>query len=225
MKQKSLPPTLTTLYQTSITCLRIAPLLAGSNKNHIRGKSIAAILLAVFSYVLLPSAAFAHRGAINEVDDCRIKVGFEWIHFTAYTPTLTGSKEYCNTIPQLGPTNLVFDYEGKKLRDVTVEFEITKEPEGTRIFYQEPKKIKTGTVNGEVDFTQFGSGEYLAHVTIVHQGEKLDSHLPFTVGIEPGPEISSYSFLITTLVFIVIIFILIWVAKRKDKQNISSEQA
>ncbi|MFI3156741.1 MAG: hypothetical protein QX199_11350 [Methylococcaceae bacterium] len=36
------------------------------------------------------------------------------------------------------------------MRNLTVEFEVTKEPEGTRIFYLEPAKIKSGTVNGTV---------------------------------------------------------------------------
>jgi hypothetical protein len=33
-----------------------------------------------------------------------------------------------------------------------VEFEVTKEPEGTRVFYQAPEKIKKGTVDAKVDF-------------------------------------------------------------------------
>ena len=78
---------------------------------------------------------------------------------------------------------MVFDYEGKKLRDVFIEFEVTKEPEGTRVYYQPPKQIKTGTVNARIDFSKFGAGDYLAHVTIVHKDEKLDTHLPFSVGI------------------------------------------
>ena len=87
-------------------------------------------------------------------------------------------------IPNVGLTNLIFDYEGKKLRDVSIEFEVTKEPEGTRIFYLEPQKTKSGTVKADVDFSKYGAGDYLAHVTIVHDGEKQDTHLPFVVGAE-----------------------------------------
>nr|WP_305907015.1 hypothetical protein [Methylomarinum sp. Ch1-1]MDP4519732.1 hypothetical protein [Methylomarinum sp. Ch1-1] len=86
-------------------------------------------------------SAYAHRGPADEIDTCRIRVGSEKIHFTAYTPTFTQGTGYCQAIPNIGPTNLVFDYEGHKLRNDTVEFEITKEPEGTRIFHQEPKKL------------------------------------------------------------------------------------
>ena len=146
-----------------------------------RSKSFFCALLIA---ALLPAPVHAHRGTGEEIDSCQIQVGIEKIHFTAYTPTFTQNKEYCKSIPNIGPTNLVFDYEGKKLRNVTVEFEITKEPDGTRVFYQEPKMIKTGTVNGLVDFSKYGAGEYLAHITIVHNNEKLDTHLPFLVGME-----------------------------------------
>ncbi len=134
---------------------------------------------------LLPQSAWAHRGAKNEVDTCRFSVGDDVIHFTAYTPQATGGQGFCHQIPNVGMTHLVFDYEGTKLRETTVEFEITKEPEGVRIFYQEPKVIKKGSVDAQVDFSQHGAGEYLAHVTITYKGEKLDSHLPFSIGVEP----------------------------------------
>ncbi len=157
--------------------------LATSWRNRQTGLfyGLQAVLLLV---LFLPVMDFAHRGVPDEIDACRIKVGYEKIHFTAYTPQFSGSKGYCQFIPDVGLTNLVFDYEGKKLRDVTIEFEITKEPGGERVFYQEPQKIKSGTVNAAVDFARFGKGDYLAHVTIVHKGDKLDSHLPFGIGIE-----------------------------------------
>ncbi len=158
------------------------------------------------SCLLTSSAAHAHRGPANEVDNCRIRVGTEKIHFTAYTPTFTQSTGFCQFIPNIGPTNLVFDYEGHKLRNVTVEFEITKEPDGTRIFYQEPKKIKTGTVNAMVDFSQYGAGDYLAHVTIIHEGEKLDTHLPFAIGVEEESSSGLLKILLPALFIAIMLF-------------------
>jgi hypothetical protein len=142
------------------------------------------VLPALFLTLSFSAPSYSHRGAADEVDVCRIRVGTEKIHFTAYTPTFTQSEGYCRFIPNVGLTNLIFDYEGKKLRDVSIEFEVTKEPEGTRIFYQEPQKAKTGSVKADVDFSKYGAGDYLAHVTIVHDGEKLDTHLPFVIGAE-----------------------------------------
>jgi hypothetical protein len=161
--------------------------------------------------VALPSAVYAHRGASNEVDACNILVGHERIHFTAYVPKFS-NKEYCQLIPHLGATNLVFDYEGKSLRNLTVEFEVTKEPEGTRIFYQEPTKIKSGTVNGVVDFSKFGAGNYLAHVAIVHKDKSMDSHIPFSVvGLEDE---SSDNLPIKSLFIVLLIAAVVYLMKR-----------
>ncbi len=140
--------------------------------------------LMTLAAVALPTgSAWAHGGASVDIDTCRLEVTpGNWMHFTAYTPLLTADTEYCGSIPGLGKTNLVFDYEGKELRYMTVEFEITKEPEGTRVYYQEPKQHKTGSVNAVVDFTKHGAGQYLAHISLINEGKKTDAHMAFTVG-------------------------------------------
>lgn len=131
---------------------------------------------------LIPATLWAHGGGSGvDVDSCRIPVGGFWVHFTAYQPQLTGTTEYCDKIPETGPSTLVFDYEGKALRNMTVEFEITKEPEGTRLFYQAPAAYPTGTVNATINFPE--AANYLAHVTLVNDGQKIDAHIPFKVGV------------------------------------------
>jgi hypothetical protein len=94
---------------------------------------------------------------------------------------------------------LVFDYEGKALRNMTVEFEVTKEPEGSRVFYKEPSTYPTGSANTTINFTEPGS--YLAHVTLVNEGQKVDAHVPFTVGA------SAAGFSTSTYIVIAVILI------------------
>jgi hypothetical protein len=129
---------------------------------------------------LLPVTAWSHGGASVDTDQCRVQVGSQLVHFTAYQPQLTGTTEFCNNIPALGPTTIVFDYEGKALREMTVEFEITKEPEGTRFYYEPPATHSRGTFNSQLNFTD--AGKYLVHVTLVNESQKVDAHIPFTVG-------------------------------------------
>ena len=182
------------------------------------------ILAVLFLSLILPSAASAHRGARNEVDTCRFSVGDEVIHFSAYTPTFTGGTSYCHGIPDIGLTHLVFDYEGKKLRNTTVEFEVTKEPEGTRVYYHEPEKIKKGSVDAKIDFANYGAGDYLAHVTIMYKGEKLDSHLPFSIGVPA--EDSGIPVVIIVAIFLIAIVILAMVVMsflRGKKSDSTSE--
>jgi len=174
------------------------------------------ILIVLLLSLAIPITANAHRGAKNEIDTCRFSVGSEVIHFSAYTPTFSGGEGFCRSIPNVGETHLVFDYEGNKLRQTTVEFEITKEPEGTRIFYQKPEKVKKGSIDAKVNFDEVGAGagHYLAHVTIMYQGEKLDSHLPFSVGIEPEDDGVSFV-LIASIILAIIGFVVFTIMVRK----------
>ncbi len=141
-------------------------------------KSLTALGLLAFS--LLPAASWAHGGASVDTDQCRVQIGSHLVHFTAYQPQLTGTTEFCNAVPEIGPTTVVFDYEGKALRNMTVEFEITKEPEGTRVFYQPPSTHSNGTFNSIVNFTE--AGKYRVHITLVNEGQKVDEHIGFAVG-------------------------------------------
>lgn len=147
---------------------------------HIKFLKSALVAVSILASAVLPSSpAWAHGGAgATTTDTCRVQVGEHWVHFTTYLPMLTGTEEYCTTIPSPGLVNLVFDYEGKALRKMTVEFEVTKEPEGTRMHYQAPNTYPNGTVSAPVNLEP---GKYLAHVTLINEAERIDAHLPFTV--------------------------------------------
>lgn len=144
-------------------------------------------LLGLLSMVLLAlpiSPVWAHGGAAGtDTDQCRIPVGDQWVHFTAYVPSITGDVDYCADISVIGKTNLVFDYEGVKLRKMKVEYEVTREPGGERVFYSEPQAYRSGTINKVLDFNVLGAGKYLIHVALVPEGgEKVDAHIAFEVG-------------------------------------------
>lgn len=133
--------------------------------------------------LMFSSALWAHGGAAGtDVDQCKIKVQDEWVHFTAYQPFTNPAEEFCESVPNLDtPTNIVFDYVGHKLRNMQVEFEITKEPEGSRLYYQAADKHKTGTINATMNFKE--KGDYLAHVKLIPEtGEPVDAHIAFSVG-------------------------------------------
>ena len=70
-----------------------------------------------------------------------------------------------------------------RYRGMTVEFEVTKEPEGTRVFFQEATKHKSGTVNLNLPNGVPEAGKYLIHITLVpDKGERLDAHMGFKAG-------------------------------------------
>ncbi|MGR9106460.1 MAG: hypothetical protein ACU843_05960 [Gammaproteobacteria bacterium] len=145
-------------------------------------KRLLLIVSTMIAWSMSTNTVWAHGGVAVEIDTCRIPVSGHWVHFTAYTPTTSADTEYCTDIPDVAMTNIVFDYESKALRKMTVQFEITKEPEGAVIYHQDATTMKSGTFNIPIDFTQHGAGSYLAHVTLINEGDKVDAHAAFKVG-------------------------------------------
>lgn len=136
--------------------------------------------------LLFSSVLWAHGGAAGtDTDQCKFELEpGHWIHYTAYQPSAFPAEEFCGKLPALDTkTQLVFDYQDVRYRNMMVEFEVTKEPEGTRIFYQEPKKHKSGTVVLDLPQGVKDAGKHLIHITLIpDQGDKLDAHMSFSAG-------------------------------------------
>ncbi len=133
--------------------------------------------------LVFSASLWAHGGAKGtDTDQCKIEIQGEWVHYTAYQPFKAPGEEFCAYLPDINtPTNFVFDYIGVKLRKMQVEFEITKEPEGKRVYFQPASAHKTGSVNATTTLTE--PGEYLIHVKLIpEQGEPVDAHIGFTAG-------------------------------------------
>lgn len=133
--------------------------------------------------LLLATSVWAHGGAKGtDTDQCKVEIDGEWVHYTAYQSFKSPGTEYCAAIPEVNtPTNLVFDYIGTKLRDMKMEYEITKEPEGTRILYKKPQTHSSGTINVTHNFTL--AGRYLIHMKLIPENaEAIDVHLGFSIG-------------------------------------------
>lgn len=151
------------------------------NTAHIFKKGCLALLGLVFS-----ASVFAHGGAAGtDTDQCKFELEpSHWIHYTAYQPVAYSAEEFCGKLPGINTrTQLVFDYQDMRYRNMTVEFEVTKEPEGTRVFFLPAAKHKAGTVNLDLPNGVPEEGQYLIHITLVpDQGERLDAHMGFKAG-------------------------------------------
>lgn len=168
----------------------------------------AALAFGLAAAAALPlSSAWAHGGgAAQEFDTCRIPVGDHWVHFTAYQPQLAGTEEYCGEIPSPGMTNMVIDYEGKALRNLEVEFELTKEPEGTSMFKLPQAKHHTGVITQAINLPQ--SGKYLAHITLVNDAQRIDAHLPINVASGGGSGTNNQTLLIGAVILTALGYVL-----------------
>ncbi|PPD46825.1 MAG: hypothetical protein CTY16_08565 [Methylobacter sp.] len=148
---------------------------------HIFKKGCLVLLGLFFSATL-----WAHGGAAGtDTDQCKFELEpSHWIHYTAYQPVAYSAEEFCGSLPGINTrTQLVFDYQDMRYRNMTVEFEVTKEPEGTRVFFLPAAKHKAGTVNLDLPNGVPEAGKYLIHITLVpDQGERLDAHMSFKAG-------------------------------------------
>ncbi len=140
--------------------------------------------------LLLSTALWAHGGAKGtDTDQCKFELEPDhWIHYTAYQPNAFPAEEFCANIPRdKEALILVFDYQDQKYKDNTVEFEVTKEPEGTRVFFLEGAKHKKGTVELKLPNGVPEPGNYLIHITLIpDQGERKDVHMGFKAGSGKG---------------------------------------
>ncbi|MCL7420695.1 MAG: hypothetical protein M8364_07320 [Methylobacter sp.] len=144
------------------------------------------------------ASLWAHGGAAGtDTDQCKFELEpGHWLHYTAYQPKAFPAEDFCGNIPNTDTlTQLVFDYQDVRYRSMAVEFEVTKEPEGTRVFFQEAKKHKSGTVVLTLPNGVPEAGKHLIHITLVpDQGERLDAHMGFVAG--KGQQVSSSSMLL-----------------------------
>ncbi len=145
-------------------------------------KSFIALLGMLFSATL-----WAHGGAAGtDTDQCKFELEPEhWIHYTAYQPLAFPAEEFCGNLPDTDTlTQLVFDYQDVRYRNRAVEFEVTKEPEGKRVFFQAAKKHKSGTVVLKLPNGIPEPGKYLIHITLrgATEADNLDAHMGFVAG-------------------------------------------
>jgi hypothetical protein len=159
------------------------------NSTQIFRKSLLALLGLLFS-----ASLWAHGGAAGtDTDQCKFELEpSHWLHYTAYQPNAFPAEDFCANIPRANElTLLVFDYQDMKYRDMSVEFEVTKEPEGTRVFFLPAAKHKKGTVELKLPNGVPEAGKYLIHITLVPdadkmdartQGSRLDAHMGFSAG-------------------------------------------
>ncbi len=151
------------------------------NSTHILRKGSLVLLGLLFS-----ASLWAHGGAAGtDTDQCKFELEpTHWLHYTAYQPNAFPAEDFCANLPRINEmTLLVFDYQDMKYRDMSVEFEVTKEPEGTSVFKLPAAKHKKGTVELKLPNGVPEAGKYLIHITLVpDSGDRLDAHMGFKAG-------------------------------------------
>lgn len=150
--------------------------------------------------LLASPASQAGGGMVIEGDICVIWVEFYSAHFTAYQPANHGNKQFCQELPDTGPTIFVLDYLHKSLKDVPVSFRIIHDVTGQgsyvklkhvekiedierhTVFYQPPVMRADASLKLEHDFAT--EGRYIGIVTAGHPSNDMvyTAVFPFEIG-------------------------------------------
>jgi len=155
-------------------------------------------LLAVL--FLSSSPVIAGGGVVSGDKQCTMHIDFYSARFTAYQPVTSANKEFCEDLPDTGPSLFVLDYLHASLKEVPVDFRIIRDVTGQgrfakledveilgdieplTVFYHPPEIRPDGSYQVEYDFTE--KGAYIGIVTAGHpsNGNTYASVFPFTVG-------------------------------------------
>lgn len=162
------------------------------------------LILTVLASLLLLGVSIdisrAGGGVVMSGQQCTMHIDFYSARFTAYQPETRGSEEFCESLPDTGPTIFVLDYLHPSLKLVPVDFRIIHDVTGQgrfakledvqalgdieslTVFYQPPVIRPDGSFKVEYDFTD--EGRYIGVVTAGHptNDNLYAAVFPFQVG-------------------------------------------
>jgi hypothetical protein len=126
----------------------------------------------------LPLGVAAHGGLSMEEDQCKLTLGPYVMHFAGYQPLANGNREFCEDIPQVGPTVVVMDMVDEALRALPVEVRIIRDTGegggnelGAGLAAGADKEVKN--VGGNEKTPSNGQGSPLDAITLLHLPPKL----------------------------------------------------
>lgn len=160
-------------------------------------------LVAVFFLCVgLATQAQAHGGVSIDEGQCKMKIGPDQMNFTGYQP-LKSREQFCDDIPDVGPTIIVLDAVQDELRDMNLEIRILRDVgqssddenlEQNTETYVPPKKYRTGTLNFEYDFKNKGKFIGLVKARNDDGAKEYVSRFPFSVGETESRNITIVTF-------------------------------
>ena len=97
-------------------------------------KSVLSLVLSLLCTGLWSSSTIAGGGMVLSSDACILEIDFYSAHFTAYQPDTSGNTQFCQELPETGPSIFVLDYLHDSLKDVPVDFRIIRNVTGQGAF-------------------------------------------------------------------------------------------
>ena len=135
------------------------------------------------------------RGSLGyDQDACVLKVGPDFLYFSGYQFAVS-QRKFCEDVPQVGETTLVFDLAQDELRQMKLDFRITRDAgatpaegaaaEASTVAYLPPEIYPRGTFSFVHNFDE--PGNFVGVVTADGpNGEHWVASYPFSVGGAPA---------------------------------------
>lgn len=127
--------------------------------------------------------------AFQKVRECSAQMGPDVITFSFYQPTQSRS-QFCEDIPETGPTTIVVDTLQDELRDMMVEIRIVEaDPKGDddaapTEAYLPPAQFRAGVIQLEHDFKKQGDYVALVRARSADGRKEYNARFAFSVGEE-----------------------------------------
>jgi hypothetical protein len=158
---------------------------------------LAAMTLATVGLV---AQAHAHGDVGSNQGQCLMKIGPDTMSFTGYQP-LKSREQFCDDIPDAGPTIITLDAQQDELRDMNLEMRVLRDVgqkddsenlEANTEYFSPPKKYKTGTLTFDHNFVN--EGKYIGIVKAKSDdgSKEYVARFPFSVGLTAGKEMTTF---------------------------------
>jgi hypothetical protein len=149
---------------------------------------LVAMTLATVGWV---AQAHAHGDVGSNQGQCLMKIGPDTMSFTGYQP-LKSREQFCDDIPDAGPTIITLDAQQDELRDMNLEMRVlrdvgqkddTENLEANTEYYAPPKKYKTGTLTFDHNFPVEGKFIGIVKARSDDGTKEYVARFPFSVGL------------------------------------------
>ena len=146
---------------------------------------IRASVWCLFLLVVAPFSAMAQHGHELAPDTCVLHIGPYKMYFHSYLPDTYYDRQFCQELPAIGNTVLVFDYVEQELRSLPVEVRIIRDTgsednlEAVTVAHLPAKIHPTGSIDVKYNFDK--PGKFVGLVSIGDKREHV-SRFPFSVG-------------------------------------------
>ncbi|MCY4214924.1 MAG: hypothetical protein OXF68_15035 [Gammaproteobacteria bacterium] len=126
---------------------------------------------AVLAVALLaaPQWGQAHGGVVAEEDVCLLRMGFLQAHFTLHQPDSRGAAEFCEEVPDVGPTLFVIEYLHEMMKEMRLSFRVITDDQGFGIFANWDDVQSIGDLEAQTVFHRPLVAEPTGVVALLHE--------------------------------------------------------